>query len=143
MNGNTQHLSFLVFHGQAAKQEIVMSQFSSECEQDSLGRLQRDCVKLFRTSLVFRLCYQRWRCEKAPCLSHSLLWGLSRVDFCGCFGAAQLLNTTGLICLLELIVGTLSLAREVHMRIRIIHTHVKDSPTFQMEQWLDLTSCRA
>lgn len=102
MNGNTQHLSFLVFHGQAAKQQIVMSQFSSECEQDSLCRLQRDCVKLFRTSLVFRLFYQRWRCEKAPCLSYSLLWGLSRVDFCaGCFGAAQLLNTTGLICLLQ------------------------------------------
>ena len=50
MNGNTQHLSFLVFQGQAAKQEIVLSQFSSECEQDSSGRLQRDfalnCFKL-------------------------------------------------------------------------------------------------
>ena len=52
-------------------------------------------AKLFRTSLVFRLSYQRYRCEKAPCLSYSLLWGLTRVDFCGCFGAAQLLNTTG------------------------------------------------
>ena len=145
MNGNTQHLSFFVFHGQAAKQEIVLSQFSSECEQDSSGRLQGDCaLNCFAlASLVFRLCYQRWRREKAPCLSCSLLWGLTRVDFSCCFGAAQLLNTTGLIYLLHLIVGTLSLAREVHMRIRIIHTHVKDSSSFQVEQWLDLTSSRA
>lgn len=45
--------------------------------------------------------------------------------------------------MLQLIVGTLSLAREVHMRIRIMHTHVRDSSTFQVEQWLDLTSSRA
>ena len=105
MNGNTQHLSFLVFHGQAAKQEIALSQFSSECEQDSSGRLQGDCaLNCFALAcLVFRLCYQRWRREKDPSLSCSLLWGLTRVDFSCCFGAAQLLNTTGLICLLHLI----------------------------------------
>lgn len=81
MNGNTQHLSFLVFHGQAAKQEIVLSQFSSECEQDSSGRLQRDCALNCFALVLFLDCVISVGDVKSPLLVLFFVMGTNASKF--------------------------------------------------------------
>ena len=139
MNGNTQHLSFLVFHGQAAKQEIVLSQFSSECEQDSSGRLQRDCALNCFALVWFLDCVISVGDVKSPLLVLFFVMGTNASKFLWLFWRCSVVKQYWP----NLHVAVNSLAREVHMHIRIIHTHVRDSSTFQVEQWLDLTSSRA